>query len=210
MSGVMRMSDERSEMLVQSHTLALFGMSIQRAEMDFDFEIIKVQLQLATDEIGRATSEKQLNFLYTSKTELIMASLGPFREKTEDKRFIDDYDRLENEMESCLAGYLNIDHGETGDVNEYTITMAGPVYGKEGRSSGDTPPGTIQCSPKEFERSTTLGEENLYRKMNCPARGHFRRAFRLAFRAGMLNASDRVQIQRDKPFKNMSGVPNVR
>ena len=100
--------------------------------------------------------------------------------------------------------------GETGDSNEYTITMAGPVYGKETRSTDGSPPGSVQCSPKEYDRSMLLAEENLYRKMNCTARDHFRRALGLAFRVGMLNASDKVQIMRDKPMKNMSGVPNVR
>lgn len=203
------MSEERSEVLVQSHTLALFGMSIQRAEMDFDFEIIKHQIQLATDEIGHATSEKQMYFLYTSKTELIMTALGPLLDRAENVRYKEDYDALEREMKACLAGYLTVDHGETGDANEYTITMAGPVYGREARSSDGTPPGSVQCSPKEYDRSMLLAEENLYRKMNCTARDHFRRALGLAFRAGMLNASDKVQIQRDKPFKNMSGVPGV-
>jgi hypothetical protein len=206
----MRTSDDRPEQMVQSHTLALFGMSIQRAEMDFDFEIIKHQIQLATDEIGHATSEKQMYFLYTSKTELIMTAMGPLLDRTENDRFKENYDTLEREMKSCLAGYLTVDHGETGDSNEYTITMAGPVYGKETRSTDGSPPGSVQCSPKEYDRSMLLAEENLYRKMNCTARDHFRRALGLAFRVGMLNAADKVQIMRDKPMKNMSGVPNVR
>ena len=207
---MMTTSDERSEGAALSHTLALFGMSIQRAEMDFDFEIIKHQIQLATDEIGHATSEKQMYFLYTSKTELIMTAMGPLLDRQENERFKEIYDTLEREMRSCLAGYLTVDHGETGDSNEYTITMAGPVYGKETRSTDGSPPGTVQCSPKEYDRSMLLAEENLYRKMNCTARDHFRRALGLAFRVGMLNSSDRIQIMRDKPMKNMSGVPNAR
>jgi hypothetical protein len=178
--------------------------------MDFDFEIIKHQIQLATDEIGHATSEKQMYFLYTSKTELIMTAMGPLLDRQENERFKEIYDTLEREMRSCLAGYLTVDHGETGDSNEYTITMAGPVYGKETRSTDGSPPGTVQCSPKEYDRSMLLAEENLYRKMNCTARDHFRRALGLAFRVGMLNSSDRIQIMRDKPMKNMSGVPNAR
>lgn len=179
-----------------SHTLALFGMSLAKAEMDFDFEIIKNQIRLATDEIGHATSEKQMYFLYTSKTELIMTALLPIIHNNIEHPLKDEYVTLEKELKACLAGYLSVQKDETGDVNEYKITMQGPIYGKESNSSG-----SVECAPKEYDRSLTLAEENLYRKMNCSARDHFRRALGLAFRLNVVSADDKMEIKKERAVK---------
>jgi hypothetical protein len=185
----------------RSIPLAFYGISIARPDGDFEFNIIKMQIMFAPEQIALAQSEQEMYKQYCAKSDLIMSAIEPNIEllrikttKTQtEEEIIKDYTDLLAEMESCVEGYVGVAKDESGDdFKQYVIGINLPA--RMGSNDVATN-GQITSAVKDYETSINTVTENLYRRLNCNARPMFRKAMRLAVRCGYLDPGELMKIK---------------
>jgi hypothetical protein len=129
------------------------------------------------------------------------------REKTvrtpKETKILFEYDTLIAEMDSCHELYIGVNKNSAGDeFNEYSM---GICKAKGGATELD-PSGMVTCSMKNFEASSSIVSENLYRKSNCIARPIFRKALRLIIRVGYIEPKEPSYIKGNGIDLNKAGT----
>jgi hypothetical protein len=179
---------EKPEPRLESSTMMAFGISAARVDTRTKFDVVLNQIRLATDELCRAQSEKQMNFIYKAKTDLILAALRPLFGNASDADQ-DAYKNLRTKSNTCTISYITSEFKHAGGINEYSFKIVGML---EGIRTDDM---LGRCSGEEHERTVTMIEENMYRSKNCEARRMFGQALDLAFSMGLVHSGDTLEIE---------------
>lgn len=192
-----------------SATLAMYQAALAHPhDATFNFDHVRVQIQMAADEVAMARTEKEMFFQYTAKAVLICAALYPHVHRKKDAKLLERYEEVKAQLKACHEGYIQVTRNETGKLVDYTLSVMIPGTklpsdeaddeeeedgGNEGMQSG-----TVQCDPSNFDVAKIVAEENLYRRLNCTARHIFYEALEMAFETDLLGMNDQISLPSNK------------